>query len=350
MNQEFANYRISLKGDNYDHAKPFFTVIVFDYIRHKYTREAIESAINQSISKDLMELLILTDDSSQDFSYIPKTVPYVVYYTGLTIFGESLVFGLQIARGEVICLLDNDDKWLSKKLSTLRLYFTRFPEVGFIKDEVIPIGNEKEKRLNLRFMIGMNIPKKSPIAFYILEKNPPNAIFGRALTHNNSSMSIRRKSLNVNFTRLSKISYFQDVTIFFTMALNFEYIAFLDEHLTYYREAENKAGEPKNNGQLVYRREIFKKNLEVFQSSFNDRITNGDKQYLKSMYFDFIIASKMYLNARYKECNYISKKEAFTMFTRSIQTKSLNKFLLFFVYIGSKIFRLNIVGSVWGAE
>ena len=348
MNRDITNQKIILEGYNYRETKPFFTVLVFDYIRHEYTPEAIRSVLNQSISNGLVELLILTDDIDGDFSYIPKTFPFVVCYTGLIIFGESMALGLQISRGEVVCLLDNDDKWLADKLHDLYFYFTHFPEIGFIKDEIIPMVNGEDKRLNLRFRLRMNIHRNSTDSFFILEKNPPNEILGRALTHNNSSMSIRKNSLNIDFKLFSEISYFQDVTIFFTMALKCKYTSFLDKRLTYYRVAQDKIGQNRSNSQKLFRKEIFQNNLELFQSNFYDKITWSSKQYLKDLYTDLILTSKMYFNARYKKYYHIRNKDVFAMLIRAIRTKSINKILVFFLYIGSKIFGLRVAKIVWG--
>ena len=194
----------------------------------------------------------------------------------------------------------------------------------------------------------MNISKNSTNSFFILEKNPPNEILGRALTHNNSSMSIRKNSLNIDFKLFSEISYFQDVTIFFTVALNCKYTSFLDKRLTYYRVIQNKIGENRSNSQKQFRKEIFQNNLEFFQSNFYDKITYSSKQYLKDLYTDLILTLKMYFNARYKKYYHIRNKDVFTMLIRAIRTKSINKISVFFLYIGSKIFGPSIAKTVLG--
>jgi len=333
MSHEPEHYEIKFRTTAYEAAKPYFTAIVFDYVRHNYTRRAIESVINQSISKQLMELLILTDNASEDFSNITQTFASVIVHTGLIKFGESLFLALRLARGEVVCILDNDDEWSSDKLDTLYSLYEKFPEVDFIKNEIKPISDDGDRRLGLRLRISMGIPNKTSGRFHILENKPTPNIFGRSLTHNNSSMSFRKAILLEEYD-IKKVTSFHDVSIFWFSVFNCRKIAFLDKALTYYHVKDteiNNVSASKIDFQKVKDGEnkiLYEESFLQFVSLISDRVDKIGESYLKDMFFDFIITSKIMLNIRTNSHYSISMRDSLAFLYHGLRNRSLGKLLL----------------------
>ena len=97
---------------------PRVSVIVTSYNQQEYLREAIESAINQTVAA--FEIIVADDHSTKDGS-IETIREYAERYSGLVrgLFQEKNVgiprnrnSALQIVRGDYIAILDGDDRLL----------------------------------------------------------------------------------------------------------------------------------------------------------------------------------------------------------------------------------------------
>jgi len=97
---------------------PRISVIVTSYNQQEYLREAIESAINQTVAA--FEIIVADDHSTKDGS-IETIREYAERYSGLVrgLFQEKNVgipknrnSALQMVRGDYIAILDGDDRLL----------------------------------------------------------------------------------------------------------------------------------------------------------------------------------------------------------------------------------------------
>ena len=325
-----------LKTEAYEKARPYFTVIVFDYVRHEYTKATIESIISQTIPMDLFELLILTDSEKEDFSYIPQCLAATVIYTGSIRIGESTLLGTSMAKGDVICEMDNDDLWSNEKLRDLLFYFKQYPNVVFIKNEVTPFSDSKVNGLRLGYNLRMNGKTRTSGRFYILEDLPPAKILGRSLMHNSSSMSFKKSILIKESEYVSGLSHINDVSIFLIGALNDGSIGFLDKILTYYRVPDKNNGR-KSLSQKLNSKFIFRDNFEKCYQHFSPKIQICNKDYLKQLFFNFTIGSKIMIKLRYDEHYFLNKRDVFKFFLNSLRGHALNSILSFALLIVHRV-------------
>jgi glycosyltransferase involved in cell wall biosynthesis len=103
--------------------KPLVSVIICFLNEEKFLEEAIISVVNQQYSK---WQLILIDDGSQDNSwsiskkYVERFPEKVIYSTHINNANKGLSasrnFGISMASGSLIAILDADDVWLPQKL------------------------------------------------------------------------------------------------------------------------------------------------------------------------------------------------------------------------------------------
>ena len=327
----------SLKTEAYKKSRPYFTVIVLDYVRHEFTKTTVESVIHQRIPTDLFELLILTDNENEDFSYIPQCLAAKVIYTGLIKPGESMLLGASMARGDVICQMDNDDQWSNEKLSDLLFYFKQYPNVVFIKDECTPFSDSKVNGLKLGYNLRMNSGTHTSGRFYILDDHTPAKILGRSLMHNSSSMSFKKSILIKESEYISGLTNINDVSIFLIGALNDGSIGFLDKILTYYRVPDKSNGR-KSLSQKLNSKLIFRDNFEKCYQHFSPKIQTCNKDYLKQLFFNFKISSKIILNLRYDQHYFLNKRDVFKFFLNSLRGQALNSTLLVVLLILHKFF------------
>jgi glycosyltransferase involved in cell wall biosynthesis len=109
-----------------------FSVICTNYNKQDYVRESIESVLNQGFTD--YEFLIIDDCSTDDSVHILQEYadqyPDVITYLKNDV-NQGMAFNynklMQLAKGEIVALIDSDDFWFEDKLTTVDHYFKMYP-------------------------------------------------------------------------------------------------------------------------------------------------------------------------------------------------------------------------------
>ncbi len=109
-----------------------FSIIILNYNYERFLADAIESALAQDF--DRFEVMVVDDgstDHSRDLisSYGPRIVPVFKPNGGLA---SAYNAGFAQSRGEIICYLDADDRFLPTKLSKLFEIYSAHPEIDWL--------------------------------------------------------------------------------------------------------------------------------------------------------------------------------------------------------------------------
>lgn len=99
--------------------QPLVSIIITSYNYGIYLGKAIDSALNQTYSNT--EVIVIDDgstDNSREIiaSYKEKIIPIYQENQGQACASKA---GLDISNGSIICFLDSDDIWLTKKVETV---------------------------------------------------------------------------------------------------------------------------------------------------------------------------------------------------------------------------------------
>lgn len=113
---------------------PFVTVLIDSYNYGQYIEEAIDSALMQEFPRELREILVIDDGSTDDTPERLKKYGDSIRYLRKANGGQASAFnrGYSEARGEIIATLDADDLWLPDKLRRVCDTFQRNPEAGMV--------------------------------------------------------------------------------------------------------------------------------------------------------------------------------------------------------------------------
>jgi glycosyltransferase involved in cell wall biosynthesis len=96
--------------------KPYISVIITAYNRKKYLLGAVRSVLNQTLSKDLYEVIVVKNFRDEIIDQELERWGVINLYSDDARQGGALRDALEVARGEVISLLDDDDEFLPEKL------------------------------------------------------------------------------------------------------------------------------------------------------------------------------------------------------------------------------------------
>lgn len=105
----------------WDSMEPIISIILACYNGEKFISETIESVLNQNYSK--LELIVIDDGSIDNTEliiqeYLSDSRLVFMKHKRNRGIGAARNTGIRLAKGDYICFLDQDDVWLSDRLST----------------------------------------------------------------------------------------------------------------------------------------------------------------------------------------------------------------------------------------
>jgi len=103
--------------------KPYISVIITAYDRKKYLLGAVRSALDQMLSKDLYEVIVVKNFRDEAIDRQLEKWGVVDLYSDDASQGGKVRDALGVARGDVISLLEDDDEFLPEKLERVYAAF-----------------------------------------------------------------------------------------------------------------------------------------------------------------------------------------------------------------------------------
>lgn len=130
---------------------PVLSIVVCTYNRDVYIENTLEHLIQQDIDKDLIEILIINNNSTDKtehicLDFIEQHLQEPIYYFLETQQGHSYSRnrGIMESRGELVAFID-DDAFVEKSFSQHIIYFFKEnPQVKVIGGKIIPVYETKE--------------------------------------------------------------------------------------------------------------------------------------------------------------------------------------------------------------
>ena len=218
---------------------PFISVVIDGFKRKEFIIEAVKSVRNQDLNESAFELIVLRafDDNELDKQLAQNKAK--VFDVKDISFGEAIAFAVERSIGEVICFLDDDDKFQPNKLSRVYDLFSADPDLCYYHHGQIfcnansdIISNFKLKRENPGTIKFENEGFKN--------LNSSISKSGRYIDSfwfNLSSISVRKKIFNGKVDFVRRITGHPDDLMFY-LAFSFHGKASLlntNEPLTVYR-------------------------------------------------------------------------------------------------------------------
>lgn len=126
---------------------PLFTVLITTYNYGQYIEQAVKSAIHQTLSPDLFEIIVVDDGSTDDTADRLKRFGEAIFYHFQDNAGQAAAFnkGIELARGEFVAFLDADDIWHPEKLACVGDFLRRNSDVDLLYHPLCMIDMNGEK-------------------------------------------------------------------------------------------------------------------------------------------------------------------------------------------------------------
>ena len=167
------------------------SVIIYTYDRKDFILEAIRSVLNQTISRDQYEIIVVKgfeDPAIEKEITASVDACFTVKVKG---HGKKIVSALEHSTGDIICLLDDDDLFLEGKLERIKQIFETEKDTLFVHNSIIRV-DEKGKEI---------LSKPDPIYNKLIfdTRKPDKRMLSRLISERSnwygSCMSFRRDAL-----------------------------------------------------------------------------------------------------------------------------------------------------------
>ena len=280
-----------------------FSIIITAYNRKTYIYKAFLSALQQNYPRDNYEIIVVSNFMDEEINKSSAVSPNFIKIvaTDKMGYGSKLKEGIDIASGEYICFLDDDDMFTEDKLSSLNDLILKENNIGIIKNYchlIDSLGNRMVMKSNTNDILALaeplnyyNIKYKDKGGYYIIDQNQSRYTdFIRAFS-NTSSLTILKTIIEKYSNILSRILIGpEDFLLTVAMVENKKCII-TESKLTKYRVHNNN----NSTNQDITRQLHFSLNLSAdFSVSANLANNTGYKTSLR------VISSRLYIVSIYK--------------------------------------------------
>ncbi|MUM65926.1 glycosyltransferase [Acidianus infernus] len=110
------------------------SVIIIAYNRRNFLLKAVKSVANQTLDKNLYEVIVVKNFEDMTIDDIINKLGYknIVYDTPL--YGERLAIGVEESSGDILAFLEDDDEFKPEKLARVYEVFTSHKDVSYFHD------------------------------------------------------------------------------------------------------------------------------------------------------------------------------------------------------------------------
>lgn len=108
--------------------KPAISVILYTYggrVRRSFVSAALKSLSGQTLDRDLFETIVVSDTPLPAAGDLLKDIGAKLLHNTSGHMGKMVIEALNIARGDVICFLDDDDEFEPNRLSRVYCLLSR---------------------------------------------------------------------------------------------------------------------------------------------------------------------------------------------------------------------------------
>ena len=233
----------------------FFSVLIMAHKRSEYLLEAVRSVINQSLSRELYEVIVVKSFFDQKIEDMLNEYGVTIVNTDKEGLSDKIKIGIEKCVGNTICFLEDDDSFTQEKLSTLQQFLAEDKNLDIIHNEQFFVLNGAPylRARNLKIKNAFTLNSRSGIPLKLVDSS---------LHFNLSSLAINRRVANDLLNKMpGGFIHIADLFIFLlfydTAGLR---IYFTNKRLTYFRV---------HNSSHLFRGKF--KDFTIFESNLSNR-------------------------------------------------------------------------------
>ena len=295
--------------------------------------KAISSALNQTMADELYEVIVVAD------THIPALKEYEDHpkvhlkYTDKKDPGGKWADAIDMAQGEILCFLDDDDEWTPDKLASVDRTFSSAKSLGYYHNSHVSIDYDNtilENFPELRHYY--TIAKIGNFSTMDKPESRTNFQLMSALgaPFNSSCISLRREILAPYVDFLRKGKWMVDYFWFYAFAISKFDILIDDKALTLYRRRNDAKGDLLNNIRNSRNQKItiYQRYLDSHRAYVQMVLGYPIEKYIKWLISKIELMLDMYSNEANDISKLISMRDMLKYLPMSSKTGFLSSVLL----------------------
>ncbi len=235
------------------------SVVIRDYDRQDFLKDAVDSVLNQTLDKSLYEIIIVKNfESMQDNFWRSKGIK--IFFVDGTINGELLKTGIEKSEGEIIAFLDDDDLFESTKLEKMLYAFDKYG-ISYYHNNQKFVNKELNEISPSPFI---NDKYKNYKIYDLSKANDCYTLIFSSESFNMSSIAVKKELLLKDLDLIEKITYNTDGFAAYIAAMNKVKAYGTKEKLTTYRIHDNNIsifGSNLQKRDMVWNRYVYSLNI-----------------------------------------------------------------------------------------
>ena len=121
---------------------PLISVVITAYRRRHFLRSAVESVLQQSLDRRKYQVIVVKDFSDPELDRWLDSEEILTITQANPRVGGMLAAGVSAAVGDVVCFLDDDDRFKPEKLERVAEIFAADVHLGFVRNAYEAIDEE----------------------------------------------------------------------------------------------------------------------------------------------------------------------------------------------------------------
>jgi glycosyltransferase involved in cell wall biosynthesis len=247
---------------------PLISVIIISYLRKNFIKIAFDSAVNQSLSRDYYEIIVIKNFIDEEIDNYIEGNGGKNIYTDAQPLGDKCVIGIENSKGKILVFLEDDDILLYEKLQKIM-------EAFGMKNVVYFHNNHFLINQDGRIVDGSMFPQVKKNTTIEIEKASYKDI-GQILRHggsfNLSSIAIRSSILQNSLSYLKGMNVAVDNFMFYLAIASKGCLIIDSQKLTSYRlHGENSSipADKDTNSLLIRAMDFLKSDIYGYTSILN---------------------------------------------------------------------------------
>ena len=168
--------------------KPLISVVITAFKRRKFLLRAAYSALHQTLARELYEVIVVKNFEDDRIDRELNRLGVTNVRSNSIGLGAKVSEALEIARGDVVSLLEDDDEFMPGKLEAVLKAFSSRPRLGLYRNSLLIV--DESGRIAGRSAV------REPIEADCSARDPLRHMTLQGLLFNVSSMTVRRDVLD----------------------------------------------------------------------------------------------------------------------------------------------------------
>ena len=224
--------------------KILVSIVICGYNREDFIQNAVNSILKQTFDKKFIEIVIVANYEMQELAKLMMDTrcDFTILQGSDEPLGSYYSMAINVARGDIISFLDDDDEFAPEKLDYIVDKFHRYPDLVFINNDVVVIDSYGNQLISMENDFRFKSGRTHEI---ILDAENPGLCYEAIRRHGNfcnSSISVKKSQIKDYGEYLKLVAGAEDDFFFFSSLMSGGKLLISERKLTYYRvHSKNKS-------------------------------------------------------------------------------------------------------------